>query len=314
MFPSVTGRSDPEFTADFQAWAEQQVAKWGYDKETSKKYDELKTQGRAPTKARQYDQAVPLWEQIAALRPVDALPHQRLAGLYLSKTVNQPLKAIEQLEALHKVELKDNRYAKKIARLYRDLKQYDKAADYALQAVYIDPYDATARPAGRTVREDEQWAGPGTGETGHPDPAAVDRKPKQANELHPREPMRRTDVRRVSGARRRLAPVDDSDRPRRASASEERERKRMKPDTLTPRGDPEARVGAARIHRPGARGWPKTFAWFIEEVGELANALNGEDRANLEGREFADVIASALYAGEHHRCGPRRRRHAQVSQ
>lgn len=40
------------------------------------------------------------------------------------------------------------------------------------------------------------------------------------------------------------------------------------------------------------RGWPKTFAYFIEEVGELATALaNAEkDRANLE-EEFADVIA-----------------------
>src|SRR5690349_10110318 len=40
-----------------------------------------------------------------------------------------------------------------------------------------------------------------------------------------------------------------------------------------------------------ARGWPKTFAYFIEEVGELATALtDGTDRANLE-EEFADVIA-----------------------
>jgi NTP pyrophosphatase (non-canonical NTP hydrolase) len=38
------------------------------------------------------------------------------------------------------------------------------------------------------------------------------------------------------------------------------------------------------------RGWPKTFAYFIEEVGELATALTGEDRENLE-EEFADVIA-----------------------
>jgi NTP pyrophosphatase (non-canonical NTP hydrolase) len=38
------------------------------------------------------------------------------------------------------------------------------------------------------------------------------------------------------------------------------------------------------------RGWPKTFAYFIEEVGELATALTGDDRANLE-EEFADVIA-----------------------
>ncbi len=39
-----------------------------------------------------------------------------------------------------------------------------------------------------------------------------------------------------------------------------------------------------------ARGTPKTFMWFVEEVGELATALNGDDRANLE-EEFADVIA-----------------------
>src|SRR3989442_13657394 len=38
------------------------------------------------------------------------------------------------------------------------------------------------------------------------------------------------------------------------------------------------------------RGWPKTFAYFIEEVGELAAALTADDRVNLE-EEFADVIA-----------------------
>jgi len=39
-----------------------------------------------------------------------------------------------------------------------------------------------------------------------------------------------------------------------------------------------------------ARGTPGTFLWFVEEVGELATALHGNDRANLE-EEFADVIA-----------------------
>jgi len=39
------------------------------------------------------------------------------------------------------------------------------------------------------------------------------------------------------------------------------------------------------------RGWPKTFAYFIEEIGELATALAaGNDPANLE-EEFADVVA-----------------------
>lgn len=38
------------------------------------------------------------------------------------------------------------------------------------------------------------------------------------------------------------------------------------------------------------RGSDKTFFWLIEEIGELATALRGTDRANLE-EEFADVIA-----------------------
>jgi NTP pyrophosphatase (non-canonical NTP hydrolase) len=39
-----------------------------------------------------------------------------------------------------------------------------------------------------------------------------------------------------------------------------------------------------------ARGSAGTFLWFIEEVGELATALHGNDRANLQ-EEFADVLA-----------------------
>lgn len=38
------------------------------------------------------------------------------------------------------------------------------------------------------------------------------------------------------------------------------------------------------------RGTPATFLWFIEEVGELATALAGNDQANKE-EEFADVLA-----------------------
>jgi NTP pyrophosphatase (non-canonical NTP hydrolase) len=39
------------------------------------------------------------------------------------------------------------------------------------------------------------------------------------------------------------------------------------------------------------RGTPKTWMWFIEEVGELSSALaKGTDRKNIE-EEFADVIA-----------------------
>ncbi len=39
-----------------------------------------------------------------------------------------------------------------------------------------------------------------------------------------------------------------------------------------------------------ARGSPATFMWFIEEVGELATALHGDDPENLQ-EELADVLA-----------------------
>ncbi len=42
--------------------------------------------------------------------------------------------------------------------------------------------------------------------------------------------------------------------------------------------------------RDQQRGIPATFMWFIEEVGELATALSGEDESNKE-EEFADVFA-----------------------
>ncbi len=42
--------------------------------------------------------------------------------------------------------------------------------------------------------------------------------------------------------------------------------------------------------RDSQRGTPGTFMWFIEEVGELATALAGNDQDNKE-EEFADVLA-----------------------
>jgi len=42
--------------------------------------------------------------------------------------------------------------------------------------------------------------------------------------------------------------------------------------------------------RDEQRGTPATFMWFIEEVGELATALAGENEPN-KAEEFADVLA-----------------------
>ncbi len=42
--------------------------------------------------------------------------------------------------------------------------------------------------------------------------------------------------------------------------------------------------------RDRERGVPKTFMWFIEEVGERATAMASDDQTNKE-EEFADVLA-----------------------
>ena len=44
------------------------------------------------------------------------------------------------------------------------------------------------------------------------------------------------------------------------------------------------------FERDSERGTPGTFLWFVEEVGELASALGGDDEKNKE-EEFADVLA-----------------------
>jgi tetratricopeptide (TPR) repeat protein len=142
VFPEILGKSLSQFQADFFAWTEKEVATWGYDEETTEKYKKLVKDAEALVKARQYDAALKSWEEVVKLRPMDALPHQRLAGLYI--VTKQPEKAIEHLVRLHKVELHDNAYAKRIARLYRDMGQTDKAVEYGVQSVYVDPYDTTA--------------------------------------------------------------------------------------------------------------------------------------------------------------------------
>ena len=42
--------------------------------------------------------------------------------------------------------------------------------------------------------------------------------------------------------------------------------------------------------RDSQRGTPRTFMWFVEEVGELSSALAGGEQNEKE-EEFADVLA-----------------------
>jgi NTP pyrophosphatase (non-canonical NTP hydrolase) len=52
----------------------------------------------------------------------------------------------------------------------------------------------------------------------------------------------------------------------------------------------QRRIEALYFTRDEARGIEGTFAWFVEEVGELSRALRRRDRENLR-EEFADCLA-----------------------
>lgn len=152
VFTKVFSRSQSQFFTEFMAWCRSRIATWGYDKETSAKYDELKKQGEELIAAREYAAAVPVWEAIEKIRPVDELPHKRLAGLYLTKDVHEPLKAVDHLLMLQKLELKDNQWGKRAARVLRDANELDRAERVALDAVYVDPYDESAHELLEEIR------------------------------------------------------------------------------------------------------------------------------------------------------------------
>ena len=55
-------------------------------------------------------------------------------------------------------------------------------------------------------------------------------------------------------------------------------------------GDLQRHIHKMYFEKDVARGVEGTFMWLMEEVGELASALRGDDEENLA-EEFADVIA-----------------------
>ena len=142
VFRDVLHRTQDQFFTEFCSWAREQVSHWGYDPAGQKKYDALREQAEAKIADKDYAGAAGLFDQIVVLRPMDELPHKRLAGLY--QAIGQPAKAIAQLKVLHALEIRDDKYAKAIARLYRDAGDYTNAEAYALQAVYVEPYDLPA--------------------------------------------------------------------------------------------------------------------------------------------------------------------------
>jgi cellulose synthase operon protein C len=141
-FTAVFHENAEAFFKEFDAWAKQQIAGWGYDQASSDKYKQLVSEGEALIQSEDYAGAADKWRQIALLRPMDMLPHYKLMGVYLQ--LEDWDKAAEQLEVLSAVELKNNRYVKVLAKLYLKAGKLDLAHARALKAVYINPYDESA--------------------------------------------------------------------------------------------------------------------------------------------------------------------------
>jgi tetratricopeptide (TPR) repeat protein len=86
---------------------------------------------------------IPMLERLAALRPVDAFAHRKLAQIYLAS--QDRARAIPHLEALDVREEKTPVYARELATLYREAGDIDAAMSKVARAVSIDPYDASHR-------------------------------------------------------------------------------------------------------------------------------------------------------------------------
>jgi tetratricopeptide (TPR) repeat protein len=89
------------------------------------------------------DVLIELLERYAALRPVDPFPHKKLAQIWTQR--GDAAKAIPHFEYLDVREDKTAVYATKLASLYRETGQFDKALEKAARAIHINPYHAPSR-------------------------------------------------------------------------------------------------------------------------------------------------------------------------
>jgi hypothetical protein len=100
---------------------------------------------------------VPLLERYAAARPVDPLPHQMLARIYLAAREGEtvegkgPEGAIPHLEWLDAREQNSPSYAAELARRYAALEDWPKAEAKAERAATIAPFDADERELAATI-------------------------------------------------------------------------------------------------------------------------------------------------------------------
>ncbi len=144
VFRERLGLPLAEFDSRFNAWAVEQIAGWGYDEQTTEEYDALVQKAAAQVRARAFAEAAASFEAAHALRPMDPLPRQRLAGLYLTRDLRDEARAIDHLKALHFATQDDARYAKQISKLYTEMNDPAQAVRFAREAIYVAPYDEAA--------------------------------------------------------------------------------------------------------------------------------------------------------------------------
>lgn len=145
VFQKCLGVSTPEFDVQFAQWAKSKLKQLGLDKKSQQELAALAKHGNDLIMQKDYKGACEVWEKAHALCPVNLEAHQRLAGLYLHKEINQPEKALPHLQALDAEQLKDNRYAMRLSKLYLQLGKANEALASARRACRIHPYDADAR-------------------------------------------------------------------------------------------------------------------------------------------------------------------------
>lgn len=104
----------------------------------------------APNKAATLEMA-PLLERYAAARPVDPLPHQQLAKLYLTGEGANAQKAVGHLEWLDAREQKTPAYAIELAKRYAASADLEKAWVKAERATQVAPYEASSRELAATI-------------------------------------------------------------------------------------------------------------------------------------------------------------------
>ncbi len=90
-------------------------------------------------------------EKYATLRPVDPLPHQLLTRYYLDTPGQDAGGAIPHLAWLDEREQSSTSFAKELARLHAERKEWDAARRSSERAVGIAPYDAPTREFAATI-------------------------------------------------------------------------------------------------------------------------------------------------------------------